>query len=128
MFTLALLVALSAKPTLVCVGFIDTRCDVIYASLDRVLTDGPDQSILVAARTGHVFPLLTVIDRSNRYEKLLMQQLNEMQRRLVGAVNAGLRRQYGDQFYPNGCSPKHFIPVAVGSHHLLCNSDALVHA
>jgi hypothetical protein len=112
MFTLALFLALSTKPTLVCVGFIDARCDVIYASLEKALTDGPDQSIVVAARTEHVWPTLTVIDRSFRYENpLLLRQLAEMQQRLMNAAKAAIfRREYGDKFYPNGCSPKPLCP------------------
>ena len=103
MFTLALLLALSSKPTLVCVGFIDARCDVIYASLDQALTRGPDQSIVVAARTEHVWPTLTAIDRSGHNNEVLMRQELEMQQRLMNAAKAAIfRREYGDRVLSQG--------------------------
>jgi hypothetical protein len=114
MFTLALLLALSTKPTLVCVGFTDTRCDFTYATFDQAFADAPDQSLVVIARTDHLLSQLVVIDRSYRQEKLLMQQYGEMQQKLIDTVNAAIRREYERDLYPNGCSPQPLARDACG--------------
>jgi hypothetical protein len=88
MFTLALLLALSGKPTFVCVGFTAVPCDYTYSSLAQAEAEAPGQTFILTMADDKITVAMTTAKTTEEAaimnQQLWMWQLQQMQDQVAG--------------------------------------------
>jgi hypothetical protein len=73
MLTLALFLALSAKPPVVCLTITGPQCDYTYQTLSQAEAEAPANSMLLTTPRGSVLPLKFVADEIRRQRQVMLE-------------------------------------------------------